>query len=127
MRVFLHYYSSHLSLRLRRGHFQRLFRHCVSVFMAVRRYHELSGLKSHLLSHGSGDQHKPYEAQVKVSAGLRPSGGSEGDSASLALCSFWCCLHLLAHGPSSECMAPATAFVIMRLLPAVKSPSLSLL
>lgn len=47
MRVFLHYYSSHLSLRLRRGHFQRLFWHCVSVFMAVRRYRELSGLKSH--------------------------------------------------------------------------------
>lgn len=36
---------------------------------------------------------------------------------------FWCCLHLPAHGPSSERIAPATAFVIMRLLPAVKSPS----
>ena len=42
---------------------------------------------------------------------------------SRALCSFWCCLHLPAHGPSSEHIAPATAFVIMWLLPEVKSPS----
>lgn len=45
---------------------------------AMLKYHRRGGLKHrHLISHGSGSQ----KSKIKVSTGLAPSGGSEGESA----------------------------------------------
>lgn len=58
----------------RRGHFQRLFWHCVSFFIAVTRYHKLSGLKSHtfIISWFWRSIHNPTRLKSRCQQGCIP-------------------------------------------------------